>query len=133
KDGTLEVIASDHAPHAPEKKMSELNLAPNGIIGLETLLPIAILSLIEPGHLTWPQLIEKLTAHPARVLGINRGTLRPGAVADVTVIDPAAEWSIDANRFRSKSRNCPFAGWKVRGRAHAVFVAGAMRFSQQAE
>src|SRR4029077_20182885 len=84
KDGTLDVIATDHAPHAPEKKMRELDQAPNGIIGLETLLPICVLSLIEPGHLTWPQLIEKLTINPARVLGLDRGTLKPGADADVT-------------------------------------------------
>src|SRR5262249_41498096 len=79
KDGTIEVIATDHAPHAPEKKMRELNEAPNGVIGLETLLPVCIASLIEPRHLSWPQLIEKLTVNPARVLGIDRGTLRAGA------------------------------------------------------
>src|SRR6266478_145401 len=129
KDGTLEVIATDHAPHAPEKKMRELDQAPNGIIGLETLLPICVMSLIEPGHLTWPQLIEKLTVNPARVLGIDRGTLKPGAKADVTIIDPKAEWTIDPNLFRSKSRNCPFAGWKVRGRAHAVLLNGEMKYS----
>src|SRR5262245_8628605 len=128
KDGTLEVIATDHAPHAPEKKMRELDQAPNGIIGLETLLPICVGALIEPGHLTWPRLIEKLTINPARVLGIDRGTLKPGAVADVTVIDPAAEWTIDPERFRSKSRNCPYAGWKVRGRATTVIVNGQVRF-----
>jgi dihydroorotase len=130
KDGTLEVIASDHAPHAPEKKMRELDQAPNGIIGLETLLPICVIGLIEPGHLTWPQLIEKLTINPARVLGIDRGTLKPGAVADVTIIDPAVEWTIDPNQFRSKSRNCPFAGWKVRGRAHAVIVGGELKYER---
>jgi dihydroorotase len=127
KDGTLEVIATDHAPHAPEKKMRELDLAPNGIIGLETLVPICVIGLIEPGHLTWPQLIEKLTINPARVLGIDRGTLKPGADADVTVIDPAVEWTIDPEQFRSKSRNCPFAGWKVRGRAEIVIVSGEVK------
>lgn len=127
KDGTLSVLATDHAPHAPEKKMRELDQAPNGIIGLETLIPICVHALIRPGHLTWPQLIEKLTINPARVLGIDRGTLKPGADADVTVIDPDAEWVIDPNRFRSKSRNCPFAGWKVRGRAHAVIVSGEIK------
>src|SRR5207248_10685673 len=109
KDGTLEVIASDHAPHAPEKKMRELDQAPNGVIGLETLLPVCVLALIEPGHLTWPQLIEKLTVNPARVLSIDRGTLRPGAEADVTILEPAAEWTIDPGRVRSKSRNRPYA------------------------
>ncbi len=128
KDGTLEVIATDHAPHAPEKKMRELDQAPNGIIGLETLLPICVMSLIEPGHLTWPQLIEKLTVNPARVLGIDRGTLNPGAKADVTIIDPKTEWTIEPNSFRSKSRNCPFAGWKVRGRAHTVLVNGKVKY-----
>jgi dihydroorotase len=128
KDGTIEVIATDHAPHAPEKKMRELDQAPNGIIGLETLIPICILSLIEPNYLTWPELIEKLTINPARVLGIDRGTLAAGAVADATIIDPATEWTIDVTRFRSKSRNSPFAGWKVRGRAHAVIVNGQLKF-----
>jgi dihydroorotase len=127
RDGTLEVIASDHAPHAPEKKMRELDQAPSGVIGLETLLPVCVGALIEPGHLTWSQLIEKLTINPARILGIERGTLRSGADADVVVIDPAVEWVIDPNKFRSKSRNCPFAGWKVRGRADTVIVGGDVK------
>jgi dihydroorotase len=124
KDGTLDVLASDHSPHAPQKKLRELDQAPFGIVGLETLLPISIAALIEPGHLTWPQLIEKLTIRPARVLGIDRGTLKPGADADVTIIDPIFEWTIDVSKFASKSRNSPFGGVKVRGRAHAVIVSG---------
>jgi dihydroorotase len=128
KDGTLEVISTDHAPHAPEKKARGMRHAPNGIIGLETLLPVCVVALVEPGHLTWPQLIEKLTVNPARVLGIDRGTLKPGAVADVTIIDPDAEWTIDPGRFRSKSRNCPYGGWTVRGRAHTVLVAGEVKY-----
>jgi dihydroorotase len=131
KDGTIGVIATDHAPHAPEKKMRELDQAPNGIIGLETLLPICVTQLIEPDHLTWPQLVEKLTVNPARVLGVDAGTLRPGARADVTVIDPAAEWTIDPARFRSKSRNSPFAGWTVRGRAHTVLIDGVVKYQAQ--
>ncbi|MBI1917268.1 MAG: dihydroorotase, partial [Planctomycetes bacterium] len=127
RDGTLDVLATDHAPHAPEKKMRELDQAPNGIIGLETFLPICIKALIEPGVLTWPRMLEKMTINPARVLGIDRGTLRPGAVADVTVIDPDVEWTIDPSEFRSRSRNCPFAGWKVHGRARAVLVAGVIK------
>jgi dihydroorotase len=130
KDGTLEVIATDHAPHAPEKKTRELDQAPNGIVGLETLIPICIRSLIEPGHLSWPELIEKLTNNPARILGIERGTLRAGAIADVTVIDPDVAWTIDAGQFRSKSRNSPFTGWEVHGRAHAVILAGQIKFHQ---
>ncbi len=126
-DGTLEVIATDHAPHAPEKKARELDQAPNGIIGLETLVPICIQALIEPGHLTWPQLIEKLTMAPAKVLGIERGTLKPGADADVTILDPKVEWTIDVSQFKSKSRNCPYHGWKVRGRAVTVILGGEVK------
>ncbi len=115
RDGTLDVIASHHSPHAPEKKLRELDLAPFGIVGLETLLPICIVALIEPGHLTWPQLIAKLALNPGKILGIERGTLRPEADADITIIDPRVEWTIDAKRFRSKSRNSSFDGRKVRG------------------
>jgi len=124
KDGTLDVIASDHSPQAPEKKLRELDQAPFGIVGLETLLPISIKALIEPGHLTWPELIEKLTIKPAQLLGIERGTLQAGVDADVTIIDPNIEWTIDVTKFASKSRNSPFGGVKVRGRAHAVIVGG---------
>ncbi len=129
RDGTLDVIASAHAPLAPEKKMRELDQAPFGVIGLETLLPISIHSLIETGVLTWSQLIEKLTVAPARILGVERGTLRTGAVADVTIIDPQVEWTIDPTRFRSKGRNCPFASRKVRGRADTVLVGGVVKYS----
>jgi len=133
RDGTLDVIASDHAPHAPEKKMRELDQAPNGVIGLETLLPICIKALIDSGTLTWPAMLEKLTINPARVLGIDRGTLKAGAIADVTLIDPDVEWTIDPSKFRSKGRNCPFAGWKVRGWADTVLVGGKVKFSRKDE
>jgi dihydroorotase len=132
-DGTLEVIASDHAPHAPEKKARELTDAPNGIIGLETLIPICIAALIEPGHLSWSQLLEKLTVNPARLLGLECGTLRAGAVADITIINPSVEWTIDAQQFRSKSRNSPFHGRKVRGRAEATIVRGQVRFERNGQ
>lgn len=127
KDGTLSVLATDHAPHALEKKTREFDQAPNGIIGLETFLPISIQALIEPGHLDWPRMLGMMTIAPAQVLGIDRGTLTPGAVADVTVIDPDVEWTIDPTRFKSKSRNCPFGGWKVRGRAEIVMVGGEIK------
>jgi dihydroorotase len=129
KDDTIEVLATDHAPHAPEKKMRELDQAPFGIIGLETLLPITVLGLIEPGHLTWPQVIRKLTINPAQLLGIPKGTLRPGADADVTIIDPETRWKIDPAAFHSKSRNTPYGGWDVRGRAHTVIVGGEVRYT----
>lgn len=128
KDDTLDVIASDHSPLAAEKKMRELDQAPFGVIGLETLLPVCVTALIEPGHLTWPKLLQKLTLAPARLLGIDQGTLRPGVEADVTIIDAAHEWTIVAAAFRSKSRNTPFEGMKVRGRAYAVILGGEVRF-----
>lgn len=128
KDGTIDALCSDHQPYADEKNSVEVDLAPFGIVGLETLLPLCVKCLIEPGHLTWPELIAKLTTGPARILNLDKGTLRPGADADVTLIDPEAEWIIDPARFRSLSRNTPFAGWNVRGRASTVLVAGQVRY-----
>jgi dihydroorotase len=130
KDGTISVIASDHSPFAAELKLRELDEAPFGIVGIETMLPLCIKYLIDPGHLTWPELIEKLATNPARVLGINRGTLREGRPADVTIIDPNEEWTIDVMRFRSRSHNTPFQGWSVRGRVAMVLVAGQTKFTR---
>ena len=129
RDGTIDLLATDHAPHSPEKKMRELDQAPFGIVGLETLIPITVLGLIEPGHLTWPEVIRKLTVEPARLLNIPKGTLRPGADADVTIIDPETTWKIDPAAFHSKSRNTPYGGWEVRGRAHTVIVSGEVRYT----
>jgi dihydroorotase len=129
RDDTITIIATDHAPHAPEKKMRELDQAPFGIVGLETLIPITIKGLIEPGHLSWPEVIRKLTLNPARLLGLSKGTLRPGAEADVTIIDPELRWRINPDRFLSKSRNTPYAGWDVRGRAHTVIVNGEIGYT----
>jgi len=129
KDGTLEVLCTDHAPHAPEKKLRELTQAPNGIIGVETFLPLCIKGLVEPGHLTWSQMIEKMTINPSRILRLEgKGSLKPGMDADVTIIDPNLEWTIDPEQFKSKSRNCPFRGWKVKGRATTAIVAGEVRY-----
>ncbi|MEZ6067162.1 MAG: amidohydrolase family protein [Planctomycetaceae bacterium] len=124
KDGTIDVITSGHEPWADEKKDREIDLAPFGIIGLETLLPVCIKALIEPGLLTWPELLAKLTVGPSRLLGLSAGTLAAGAVADVTVIDPQVEWTIDVRRLKSLSRNTPFDGWQVRGRSRHTIVAG---------
>lgn len=127
KDGTLSVLATDHAPHAPEKKARELDQAPNGIIGLETFLPLCVTHLIVPGHLTWPEMLAKMTVNPAAILGIDRGTLLPGRPADVTVIDPNVEWTIDVSKFKTKSRNSPYNGWQVKGRAVATIVGGEVK------
>lgn len=128
KDDTIEVICTDHAPHALEKKMQEIDIAPFGIVGLETCLPLTILQLIEPGHLTWEQAIRKLTINPARILGVDKGTLRVGADADVTIIDPELTWTCDPQQFKSKSKNSPFGGWEFTGRAVMTIVAGRVRY-----
>ncbi|GHT10027.1 dihydroorotase [Planctomycetales bacterium] len=124
RDGTIDVIASDHAPHSVEKKMRELDQAPFGIIGLETTVPVIATKLITPGILDWSTVIEKMTINPARVLGIPKGTLQLGADADVTVIDPNYCWTISANDLHSKSKNSPFLGWKVTGKTETVFIGG---------
>jgi dihydroorotase len=126
-DGTIDVICTDHAPHAEEKKMQELDLAPFGIVGLETALGLVVTQLVEPGHLDWPTALAKMTINPARILGIDKGTLREGADADVTIIDPGVRWRVDPDKFRSKSANSPFAGWNLRGRADTVIVGGRIK------
>ena len=130
-DGTLDVIASDHAPHAKEKKMQELDQAPFGIVGLETTLGLVVTKLIEPGHLDWTSALAKMTINPARVLGIPKGTLGVGADADVTVIDPEVRWKVDPGQFRSKSNNSPYGGWELKGRAVAVILGGDVRFERR--
>ncbi len=127
-DGTIDAIACDHAPHAREKKMQELDQAPFGVVGLETSLGLVVTKLIEPGHLDWPTAIRKMSLNPARILGINKGTLQIGADADVTIIDPKARWAVDPAKFRSKSTNTPFAGWELTGRAEVVIVGGRVKF-----
>jgi len=127
RDGTIDVIASDHAPHSTEKKQLEFTAAPFGVIGLESALPVAVTELIG-GVLDWPQLIAKLTWNPARVLGINKGSLRPGSDADITIIDPEVTWTIDVGKFQSRSRNCPFDGKEVRGRAVRTIVGGKTKY-----
>jgi dihydroorotase len=124
-DGTLDVLASDHAPHAKFEKEVEFDAAPFGIVGLETELGLFI-DLLVHRHQTigLPRLIEMLTINPARLLGLESGTLSFGAPADITLIDPDLEWMVDAGTFQSTSRNTPFHGWKLKGRAVRTIVAG---------
>lgn len=133
KDGTIALIASDHQPLADEKKGQEIDQAPFGIVGLETLLPLCVEALILPGHLTWLQLLGKLTSGPAKLLSLNAGTLQPGTPADITIIDPEARWTIDSCRFRSRSRNTPFHGREVQGRVRYTIVGGAVKFTADTE
>ena len=128
KDGTLSACWQRTTPRTPRRRRArELDQCPNGIIGLETFLPINATYLVHKGHLTWPEMIAKMTLNPAAVLGIDRGTLLPGRPADVTVIDPDEEWTIDVTAFQTKSRNSPYHGWAVKGRAVATIVGGEVK------
>jgi len=129
KDGTIDAIATDHAPHHLDEKDVEFNEALNGIIGLETSLPLS-LKLVEDGVLTINQLIEKMSCKPSNILGLSRGTLAAGSVADITIIDPAAEWTVEKEKLASKSKNSPFLGWKVKGAASATILAGIIVHSR---
>ncbi len=129
-DGTIDVLATDHAPHSDAEKARDFAGAPFGIIGLEHALPLYREALVDSGAIAWPRLIALLTIQPARLLGLDAmglGTLRVGAPGDVTVIDPEARWTVDPAEGRSKSRNTPFAGRALRGRAVHVFVDGAAK------
>ncbi len=126
-DGTITVLATDHAPHSSSEKALDFASAPFGMIGLECALALYAKALVESGAIGWPRLIALMTIEPARLLGIDAlgcGRLDAGLPADITVIDPALSWKIDSDQFRSMSRNCPFDGWQVRGRATDVFVGG---------
>ena len=127
-DGTIDVIATDHAPHSKDEKNTEFTKAPNGIIGLETSVPLS-LKLVETGVLSMEALIYKMTSAPANILGLKSG-LKVGNPADITIIDPVVDYTIDASRFRSLSRNTPFDGRQVRGRAVLTMVGGAFIYNR---
>jgi len=128
KDGTIDVIATDHAPHSEDEKKVEFDLAPFGISGLETALPIA-LKLVSEGVLTMSQLIEKLTLNPARIVNIDRGTLVIGAKADIVIFDPERAVTVDRMKFRSKGKNSPFHGWELKGNLEYTIVDGEIVYS----
>lgn len=123
-DGTIDAIATDHAPHTDAEKGVEFDVAPFGIIGLETALSLAIMELVDTQILSWSGLVAKLFVNPARILGIKAGGLAKGAVADITVIDPAASYTYTKGSIESKSKNSPFIGWTLTGRAVHLFVGG---------
>jgi dihydroorotase len=128
-DGTIDCLATDHAPHLAEEKELEFQFAPFGIIGLEGALALYAKALVEPGHITWMKLIDLMTSRGAAIVKLDKGTLREGADADVTIIDPNRPWTIDADQFRSFSRNCPFHGWQVNARATHTIVGGEVKWS----
>jgi dihydroorotase len=123
KDGTIDVIATDHAPHGMDEKSGEFDYAPFGIVGLETALGLT-LKLVEEDVMTTAEAIGKLTLNPAAVLKIEKGTLSVGADADITLIDPNVAWTVDSSQFKSRSRNTPFNGWQLKGRAVQTIVGG---------
>jgi dihydroorotase len=125
-DGTIDCIATDHAPHAGSEKEGEFDRAAFGIVGLETAVGLMLDRLVRPGALPLATLISRLSRDPARLLGLPGGHLAPGAPADVTLLDPAAEWTVDPARFQSRSRNTPFGGWPVTGRPWKTIVGGGI-------
>lgn len=130
-EGTITVLATDHAPHTADEKALPFEEAPMGLVGLETALGLYVKALVETTLIDWPRLIALLTIEPARLCGLDAqglGTLAPGRPADITIIDPDAEWTVEPQRFAGLSKNTPFAGWKLRGRATHTIVAGEVRF-----
>jgi dihydroorotase len=122
-DGTIDVIATDHAPHRSDEKDVEFSKALNGIIGLETSLPLS-LRLVDERVMGISALVEKMSLNPAGILGIERGTLKPGAVADITLIAPDLEWVVEADKLASKSKNSPWIGLTMKGKAAYTIVGG---------
>lgn len=127
QDGTIDVITSGHAPRASEKKITELDRAPFGMSQIELTLGLAITHLVSPGHIDFPTLIGKLSTNPARALRLDKGTLKTGAAADITIIDPDVVWEVDSSNFESLSTNTPFNGLSLTGRADAVIVDGIIK------
>lgn len=129
-DGTIDMIVTDHAPHQAAEKARGFLEAPPGIVGLETSLALVVKALITPGHIDWYKLVDLMSTAPARIFGLPGGMLSAGNPADVTIINPHADWTIDASKFRSKGRNCPFDGLNVTGRVVCTIVDGEVKYEQ---
>lgn len=132
-DGVVDALATDHAPHLLSEKELEFLAAPFGIVGLECALGLYIKALIEPKVVDWSGLIRMMTAGPAGIIKIDKGTLGQGKQADITIFDPEAEYVVDANRFVSKGRNCPYQGWTLKGVVETTIVGGEVRYSRSAQ
>ncbi|MDD5558359.1 dihydroorotase [Candidatus Methylomirabilis sp.] len=124
RDGTIDVIATDHAPHTVQEKEQEFDLTPFGVIGLETALAVTLTTMVHPGVLSLSEAIAKLSSEPARILKLPKGQIAEGADADLTIFDPNRDWTVEPSAFASKSRNTPFDGWRLKGGAVATLVAG---------
>lgn len=125
-DGTIDVVATDHAPHHYEDKEREFDDAPFGVVGLETALALGITRLVQPGYLSLNRLVARMSTEPARIFHLPGGTLERGAPADIVVFDPDARWIVEPSAFVSKSRNTPFGGWQLRGRVERTYVGGRL-------
>jgi dihydroorotase len=128
RDGTIDLIATDHAPHHYDEKEREFAHAPNGIVGLETALAVNITWLVASGIIDLPTLIDRMSCAPARVFKLPGGSLSRGAAADVTVFDPVAKWTVDPKGFKSKGRNTPYAGQTLQGRTRVTIVGGRVAY-----
>lgn len=129
-DGTIDAIATDHAPHAEEEKDVEFDLAASGMVGLETALSLVYTELVKKGSLSWSQAAERMSLSPARILGLGgKGSLKAGCDADITVFDPEANWIVEAKGLESKSKNTPFMGMRLDGAAVLVIVGGRIKFN----
>jgi dihydroorotase len=126
KDGTIDMIATDHAPHHYDEKEREFADAPNGIVGLETALAVVVTNLVETGYLDFANLIDRMSCTPARVFNLPGGSLKRSTAADITVFDPTARWTVDPSKFLSKGRNTPYTGMPLVGRAACTIVAGSV-------
>lgn len=126
KDNTIDVIATDHAPHTDSEKDVEFDSAPFGIIGLETALSLSAMELVDKNILSWPELITKMSVNPSKILGLKRGSLKKGLPADITIIDPAKEFTYTKDSIESKSKNSPFINWVLKGKAIAAFAGGRL-------
>ncbi len=124
RDGTIDIIATDHAPHHADEKNVEFGIASNGLVGFETALPLAITYLVKTNVLSMEQIVEKMCVNPSRILGLNKGTLEVGKPADITIVDTDEEFTVDIEKFKSKSKNSPFNGFKLKGAVYHTIVGG---------
>ncbi|HOL90715.1 MAG TPA: dihydroorotase [Clostridiales bacterium] len=123
-DDTIDIIATDHAPHHIDEKRVEFSIAANGMVGFETALPLAVTKLVRPGIITMGKLVEKMSLNPAKLLGISKGTLEPGSTADITIVDIDAKFTVDPEKFESRSKNSPFGGMELYGLVWGTIVNG---------
>ena len=130
KDGTIDCIITDHAPHSEEEKAKELSKAPNGIIGFETALAATVTNLIDPGYIDYLDMVRLTSYAPAKILGIDRGVIKEGAIADITIFDPNIEYVYEKESIVSKSKNTPFIGKKLKGQVVYTIVNGNIMFEK---